>query len=314
MTKKMKLFLNILIAILVIIGGFLTVESILAQPAEQPPGAAAAQAAANTGAAVTSDIQASAPAGRFLLQIIDCGQGDSILAKSPEGGTVLIDAGDTGTKDKILPQLKKQGVTTIDLLVATHPHADHIGSMQAILENYKVNKVLLTDATHTTNTYLKILETVKSLKIPKVIAKAGDTMQIGGIGIEILGPVKKYDDLNDMSVVLRLTYGKSAFVLTGDAEKESENDILKKFSDLHADVLKIGHHGSETSTGKSFLAAVAPKYAAISVGKGNDYGHPHKPTLNLLNKNRIAVYRTDLSGNIFFYSDGETVTVQTERE
>jgi competence protein ComEC len=304
----MKLFLNILIAVLVIIGALIAVQSAVTQALETPQ-----TAKTQTVAQPSASTSASLASGRFLMQIVDCGQGDCILVKGPGGETIVVDAGDLGTEDKILPQLKKQDVSTIDLLVATHPHADHIGAMKTLLETYDVKKVLLTDATQTTKTYLAILQTIKDKKIPKMLAKAGDTLTIGEIGIEILGPVKKYDDLNNMSIVMRLTYKNTRFLLTGDAENKSENDILKKFGDVKADVLKAGHHGSSTSTGKAFLAAINPKYAAISCGKGNDYGHPHKETLALFKKNKIDYFRTDLSGNIYFYSDGDTVTVQTER-
>jgi competence protein ComEC len=245
--------------------------------------------------------------------VIDVGQGDSILAQTPEGDNILVDAGTREAQDEITEELEKQDVDEIDLFVSTHPHSDHTGSMQYILEHYPVRQILITDASEDTRTYQNVLKTISERQIPTIAPEVGELMRFDDLQIEILGPVENYRDLNDMSIVLRLKYMDNTFLLTGDAEKESENDILGKFSDIRSDVLKVGHHGSETSTSQSFLEAVRPQYAAISAGAGNAYHHPHQDTLARLEQYHVTTFRTDLNGSICFYSDGKKITAETEK-
>lgn len=293
MTRSAKRIFSLVIALLVLFGAYWLVNNLL--PAE------------------TVIVSAEDASGRFMLDVIDCGQGDSILAKTPDGYTVLVDAGDTDAREAILAELEEQKADHIDMLVMTHPHADHIGSMEAVIDRYRVSKVLMSGENHSTDAYIGLLEAVKHKNIPEVFAAPGDTYSFGDLSGELLGPLKDYDDLNDSSVVMRLKYGVNSFLLTGDTEKEAENGLLKAYGDLKADVLKVAHHGSGTSTSDRFLKAVSPRYAAISVGSGNDYNHPHPGTVKRLRKNGVTFYQTNLNGCIRFYSDGRTIEAKTEK-
>ncbi len=251
------------------------------------------------------------PDGEMAAHFLDVGQGDCSLIVLPSGKTVLIDASVKDEADSILEYLSNQKVARIDYFVLTHPHADHIGSAQKIVEALVIGKVVMPDVTTDTATFEKLLLTIDKKDIPIHIAKAGEIISLGNANMKILGPIKKTDDLNNMSIVLRLDYGKTSFMFTGDAEEPSEKDMLKEYSEaeFRADVLKVGHHGASTSTSFDFLSAIKPKYAIISCGKDNSYGHPHTETINSLNKLGITYFRTDKVGNIIFSSDGEKVTL-----
>lgn len=251
------------------------------------------------------------PDGEMAVHFLDVGQGDCSLIVLPSGKTVLIDASVKDEADSILEYLSNQKVARIDYFVLTHPHADHIGSAQKIVEALDIGKVVMPDVTTDTATFEKLLLAIDKKDIPIHIAKAGEIISLGNANMKILGPIKKTDDLNNMSIVLRLDYGKTSFMFTGDAEEPSEKDMLKEYSEaeFRADVLKVGHHGASTSTSFDFLSAIKPKYAIISCGKDNSYGHPHTETINSLNKLGITYFRTDKVGNIIFSSDGEKVTL-----
>ncbi len=255
--------------------------------------------------------QITVPDGEMAVHFLDVGQGDCSLIVMPNGKTVLIDASTKDEGDSILEYLSYQRVTRIDYFVLTHPHADHIGSAKEIVENLNIGKIVMPDVTTDTATFENLLIAIDKKDIPLHIAKVGETISLGNANIKILGPVKKTDDLNNMSIVLRLDYGKTSFMFTGDAEEPSEKDMLEKFSssEFRADVLKVGHHGASTSSSYDFLCAISPEYAVISCGKDNSYGHPHTETVNNLNKLGIKYYRTDKDGNVVFSSDGEKVTL-----
>lgn len=254
----------------------------------------------------------SASADSALLRVIylDVGQGDSALILSPDGKTMLIDAGESTAKKKVASVLSQYGVSAIDMLVATHPHSDHIGGMQYILENFEVRKICMPSTVHTSKTYEKLLATVREQGIPALQAKAGKSFPLGEeVNCQILAPAgDSYENLNDYSAVLRVCFGESSFLFTGDAEFLSESEMLEgNFSVLASTVLKVGHHGSHTSSSGEFLDAVAPKAAVISCGMGNSYGHPHTETMEALAKRGVTVYRTDELGDILAYSDGKSV-------
>ena len=260
------------------------------------------------------------PAGKTAsVYYLDVGQGDSELIQLPSGENILIDAGDRGTSDEIVSYLKEKGIKKIDLLIATHPHADHIGGMANVIQNFEIGKVYMPrvadDQTPTTKTYEGVLKAIsdKNLKITE--AKAGMTVyDAGGAKLEFLAPNgTEYKDLNNYSIVSKLTYGDTTFVFTGDAETESEKEILANKYDVKCDVLKLGHHGSSTSTSDRFLEAADPKYAVISCGVDNDYGHPHKETMNKLEDFKIETYRTDTQGTILATTDGKTVTMTSNQ-
>lgn len=192
-------------------------------------------------------------------------------------------------------------------MIATHPDADHIGGLDTVLKSFKVEMVYAPKISHTTITFKDFLLAVKNEGLSIKEAKADVALSLDGVSARFVGPVKTYDDdLNNWSAVLHLTYGKNAFLFTGDAEKKSEADMLDAMQLLKADVLKVGHHGSISSTTPAFLKAAAPKYVVISVGK-NSYGHPAGTILNRLKSAKAAIYRTDLNGTITAVSDGITI-------
>ncbi len=251
------------------------------------------------------------------IYYLDVGQGDSELIRLPTGENILIDAGLKSGSDQLTAYLKELGVDKIDILIATHPHADHIGGMEKVIENFEIGEIYMPkiadDQIPTTATYTKLLETIqaKGMKINQ--AKAGTTIfSNDNAALEILAPNNtEYKDLNNYSIVTKLTYGNNRFLFTGDAEKESENEMLSKGYDLSCDILKLGHHGSSTSTTNQFLTAASPSAAIISCGKDNDYGHPHQETIDKINSSHITVYRTDLDGTILAETDGTTYTITT---
>ncbi len=251
------------------------------------------------------------PDGEMAVHFLDVGQGDCSLIVMPDGKTALIDASTNDARDSILEYLSVNGVKHIDYFILTHPHADHIGSARAVIESLPVGKVVMTDIETNTAVFENLLKAIDKKNIPIHIAKTGEIITLANANLKILGPVKKTDDLNNMSIVCRLDYGKTSFIFTGDAEEPAEADMLEKHShsEFKADVIKIGHHGASTSSSLGFINAVKPKYAVISCGKDNTYGHPHTETIDTLNQLNIQYFRTDKQGNIVFSSDGEKVTL-----
>ena len=252
------------------------------------------------------------------VHMIDIGQGDSILIEAPEAN-VLIDAGENGRGDEVLDYLRAQGISTLDIVIGTHAHSDHIGGMDDVIKGMEVKKVILPemaeDTIPTTKTYTSLLTAVMNKGLKITTAKVGDTYNLGdGAALQIVGPNGVFEELNNTSVVCRLTYGENAFLFTGDCEAQAEAAILqRKGITVAADVLKVGHHGSDTSTSDEFLKAVDPEIALISVGTGNTYGHPEPSTLEKLEDRGIAIYRTDLAGSVVVTSDGKKLTVTTEK-
>lgn len=261
----------------------------------------------------------------LTIRYIDVGQGDCELI-SYAGQNVLIDAGIREAADDIEAVIDGLGITRLDYVIATHPHADHIGAMDKIIEKYDIGTVIAPkikdDLVPTTKVYERFLTALSKKGQKMTAAKAGAVYSLAdenkendNTAFEVLAPVgDDYDDLNNWSVVIRLVHGDCAFLFTGDAEKEAEADILSGGADVSADVLKAGHHGSSTSSSKKFLEAVSPRTAIISCGTDNSYGHPHKDTLEKFEAMGIEYYRTDISGTITVYSDGESYRVQTEKE
>lgn len=250
------------------------------------------------------------------LQVIvfDVGQADCALVKSGEHA-MLIDAGDAGQDSLILGYLTDNGVTGLDYLVATHPHADHIGSMAAVIRNMEsIGTLIMPDAVHTTQTFENMLDAIEEKEVSVSIPQPGDMFEMGNVRIQVLAPnYDGYDDLNNYSIVLRIEYGQTVFLFTGDAEDISENEQLANSLCLSADVLKVGHHGSNSSTIERYLDAIAPSYAVISCGKDNSYGHPDSETVSRLTERGITLYRTDESGTVTFTSDGNTISASTKR-
>ncbi len=248
--------------------------------------------------------------GRLSVHFLDVGQGDSIFIELPDGKTMLIDAGENYYGNGIISYINECGYEKVDYLAATHPHADHIGSMAYIIRHMDIGEVFMPKVSANTKTYENLLEAVsdKGLKIKS--AKAGLTIaENDDYKITVAAPsVIDSENLNNSSAVIKLSYKNNSFLFTGDAEKE---ELSKIKTDISADVLKVGHHGSKTSTYSEFLDKVNPKYAVISVGKNNDYGHPHKNTLKLLSNYGITVFRTDKDKTVVFASDGDEISVNS---
>ena len=249
---------------------------------------------------------------QLSIHYIDVGQGDAALLQLPGGKTCLIDAGPGSRKEALLDYLDEAGVTYIDYLIATHPHEDHIGGMQAALERYDVGTIVMPRVNHTTKVYTNLLETIRAQGKTVVTAKAGVTLfSEGGAEAVLLSPTgETYSDLNAYSAVLQLTYGSTSFLFMGDLPEAQE----KTLSGLkHCDVLKVGHHGSRTSTGEALLSAVTPVNAVISLGEGNSYGHPHQEALQRLQNAGAIVWRTDEDGTITVVTTGDQVSIKTVR-
>ena len=253
--------------------------------------------------------------GKLVITYINVGQGDSILIQAPSGKTLLIDGGPKAAAPALLAVLAAKGVKQLDNVVATHEDADHIGSLDDVIKAYPVVKVYLPKMpTKATKAMEDFLKAIQSKGLPLAQAKAGVPIDLGvGISATMVAPQKEvYDKDNNYSAVIKLSYGDTSFLMTGDAEGESEQDMIKSGLDLRATVLKIGHHGSRNSTTTAFLDAVAPKYAVIEVGQ-NSYGHPTTEVLNRLESKGVRVFRTDLQGTISAVSDGKEVTFSGEK-
>lgn len=236
------------------------------------------------------------------VHFLDVGQADCQLIVLPTGQTMVIDVGNNDDADLICYYLDSLGIEKIDYLVGTHPHEDHIGALDVLINNYDIGNVYMPDARADTRTYRDVIEALSANSIEPVITSAGAVLYDDGLlKFEAVAPVKKYDDLNNASIVIRLTYKDASFLFTGDAEEESENDIK---GDISADVLSVGHHGSSTSTSDRFLSRVDPMYAVISCGIGNDYGHPHYETIDKLENDDITIYRTDRDGTLICTTKG----------
>ena len=270
--------------------------------------------------AATSSVSASAQIAsgkQAMIYYLDVGQGDSELIRLPGGENVLIDTGTGETADKLVSLLQELGVKRVDHLIATHPHEDHIGGMESVVRKIPVGKIYMPKVADkqipTTRTYEGLIDAISDKKLKTTQAKAGMTIPLSGQAkLELLAPNgTQYDDLNNYSVVAKLTYGQKTFLFTGDAEKLSEKEMLGKNYDLKCDVLKCGHHGSSSSTSAAFLKAVSPQFAVISCGLNNDYGHPNKEVLSRLQKAGVKVYRTDLQGTILARCDGRSITFET---
>ena len=245
----------------------------------------------------------------MTVSYIDVGQGDSELI-TVDGKRILIDAG--ANDDKCYNYLKAQGITTLDYVIVTHPHEDHVGDMAKIINSFNVGTFYSPQVTTTTKTYENMINALKAKSLKITVPKVNDTLTIGNATLTFLAPNSAtYDDLNNYSIVCRLKYGNNSFLFMGDAQNISEGEILQKQLDIQADVLKVGHHGSYSATTQAFLDKINPKYAIISCGKNNDYGHPHQVTLDKLNAKGIKVYRTDLNGTIVATSNGTDITFAT---
>lgn len=254
----------------------------------------------------------------IVVNFLDVGQGDSEFIQLPDGKCMLIDASVSNASDKIIDFVSARGYTKIDYLVATHPHADHIGGMKAVVEHFDIGEIYMPKVSTNTKTYENLLLAIADKGLSIHTAKAGTVaIQTNDLSAEFLAPIKtNYDNLNNYSAVLRLQYGNNVFLFMGDAENTVEKEILKNStkSILKADVLKVGHHGSKSASGFEFVSAVSPKISVIEVGKDNSYHHPHDKAINHLTEIGSKILRTDLNGNIAVVSDKTEIAVYCEKE
>lgn len=246
---------------------------------------------------------------KLAVHYIDVGQGDSILIQL-HGKNMLIDAGPTDSRNKLIKYLKKLKISKLDYVVETHPHEDHIGGMSKVLSTFTIGSFYAPRVTTQTKSFEDMVRALDKKNLKIHVVKPGMSFDFGGkANCTVLAPnSEKYTDLNNYSTVIKFNYGNNKFLFTGDAQKLSEDEMIKKDYDLSCDVLKVGHHGSRSSTSDEFLKLVTPKIAVISCGKGNDYGHPHKPTLDKLKNINVIIYRTDIDGTITLVSDGNKIT------
>lgn len=243
----------------------------------------------------------------FAVHFIDVGQADAVLVMCTEK-TMLIDGGNAEDSNLIYAYLQKQNITHLDYVVCTHAHEDHVGGLSGALTAATAGKVMAPVTDYNTKAFRNFVAKAEARGCEITVPKAGETFLLGDATVTVLGPVKKYSDTNNTSIVLRVVYGNTSFLFTGDMESTAEKDLLESGAMLQATVLKVGHHGSDTSTCYAFLKAVAPRYGVISVGKNNQYNHPSELILSRLRDADVTLYRTDMQGDIICTSDGTDVT------
>lgn len=270
--------------------------------------AGAAQATGNTGAENTGTAQA----GTLTVTWLDVGQGDAAVIQCG-GQSMLIDGGKPEKSSYIYAWLQQHGLSYLDVIVATHVDADHIGGLSGALNYASVGTAYCPVTTGTTETFQSFVKYLAQRGKQITVPTAGETFALGGAQVQILGPLHRAEDSNDNSIVLKVRFGATSFLFTGDAERAEEQDLLNAGVNLQSTVLKVGHHGSDTSTSYPFLRAVAPQYAVISVGAGNSYGHPTEAVLSRLRDAGVTTFRTDMQGEITAVSDGQTINFSTAK-
>ena len=243
------------------------------------------------------------------IYFFDVGQADSILIRQKDY-VVLIDAGNNEDGENIVNYLKNDlSINDIDIVVGTHPHEDHIGGLDDIIDAFDIEKIYMPDVISTSKTFEDVLDSIENKNYSLTIPEIGDEIELGDMIFEVLYTGTDESDLNNTSIVLKLTFGNTSYLFTGDATSETEKLLLNK--DIKVDVLKVGHHGSKYSSTNEFLNKVNPTYAIIMVGQNNSYGHPTNETLNRLENNNVIIYRTDEDGTIKLTSDGDNINFET---
>ena len=246
------------------------------------------------------------PMDGLYVHYIDVGQGDSELVCC-NGEYMLIDAGEPDASDAVLEYLDRHGIDKLDYLVCTHSHSDHCGGLDAVVESLEVGTVFTSPYAGDSPSYEIFTDAVYDAGLELTVPELGESYRLGEASFSFIGPLEDYDNLNDDSLVMRLEYGDTSFLFTGDMTSKAEKDLINDGADLRCDVLKVGHHGSSGSSCYQFLYEAQPGIGVISCEKGNSYGHPHEETLSRLNDADVTVYRTDLEGSIVIFSDGMKV-------
>lgn len=273
------------------------------------------------GCSLTIETQAGPPISEesFLkVHFIDVGQGDATLIQQINQDNtynMLIDAGNNGDGEYLVEYLKDQGVKTLDYIIGTHPHSDHIGGLDDVIKGFQVGAIIMPKVIANTRTFEEVMEAVSDKGLSITSPVPGTSYPLGEAEFTILAPNSDdYASLNDYSIANRLVFGSNSFIFTGDAEALSEEEILNNFNkrDLASDVFKLAHHGSSTSNTEDFLEAINPSYGIISCGQDNSYGHPHREIMAQLKARNILVFRTDLHGTIVINSDGKDISIETE--
>ncbi|GAE29362.1 ComEC/Rec2 family competence protein [Halalkalibacter hemicellulosilyticus] len=258
----------------------------------------------------TSLVNEADASNNLQVHFIDVGQGDAILVNLPNGQNMLVDGGENHYGTTVVNYIANRGISRLDYVVGTHPHSDHIGGLSDVINQFSIGRVYMPNVTANTKTYEDLLQAIDRKGLTITRARAGLTIVntvIDGkrLQVNMIAPVRdSYSNINDYSAVMKISYGTTSFLLTGDAEHISEADMINSGVDLSASILKVGHHGSSTSTTDAFLNRVNPAVAVISVGAGNRYGHPTQTTINKLKARNIAIYRTDMNGSVVFTTTG----------
>ncbi len=258
-----------------------------------------------------STLQAAAE--KMKVHYIDVGQSDCVLI-TQKNKNMLVDAGDVGDGNKIVTYLKSQGVKKLDYIIATHPHADHIGGMEDVVDCFPVGKIIMSKKSHTTKTYVSLLKKIQAKGMKITEAKPGTTYKLGQASFTLLAPnsYRYGSNINNYSVAFRLLYNKNSFMFVGDCEENAISDIMGNGMDVKSDVLMCGHHGSANSTTSAWVEKVNPSYAVISVGAGNSYGHPAAAVLQILSEQKVKYFRTDKKGTVIATSNGKKITFNTK--
>ena len=264
----------------------------------------------NSGTTITEPATVPEQASDFEIHFIDVGQGDSTLIKC-DNHYMLIDAGDNDKGKVVVDYLNSQNVTKLDYLIGTHPDSDHIGGLDTVIDNIECDNILLSSKVSQTKTFNDVLTAIENANNTYSVPNIGDTFYLGDAKVSVIGPVTEYEDNNNNSIAVIVEYSGKKIAFMGDTEKEGENDILQSGINIDVDVIKIGHHGSRSSSTNAFLSALSPEYAIISCGTDNSYGHPHLETLLTLRGMDVQIYRTDVQGTVIMYINNGNIIFNT---
>jgi competence protein ComEC len=314
----LKRLLSLFLVLLVVAAGTVTgckeIDNLVTHDQESTP--IISEDTQTTPDTAPSDTTSTAFSSELLtVSILDVGQADCIIIQQGDNA-MIIDAGNNADSIFVVDQLQNMGIDRLDVVIGTHPHEDHIGGLDAVINNFDIGTIYMPKVSNNTKTFEDVLIAIQKKGLSVTTPVPGTGFTLGDeVQCLILAPNSaSYEDLNNYSIVLKVTYNGKSFLFTGDAEIDSEEEMLAKGYDLKADVLKVGHHGSTSSTSDEFLQAVSPEYAVICVGVDNTYGHPHQETLDKLNAAGIKIYRTDLNGGtIKFVVDRNQLSVTIEK-